>query len=466
MVRRIFVDWIVFGIAIVFPAATIEAAEGKPDELVTMIVKLLGESDREFRAAGLDQVRTGAKGSAATKVFAAQLPKLDASAQAALLSALADRGDVAARPAVNELLASSADESVRVAAIAALGKLGEAADLPSLIKLLSGDSDAERAAARASLTQIRGQRISAKLGSEVALTPPSVKAALLDVLAVRRARDQSPVIITATVDQAAQVRSAAMSALGRIGRPEEIAAMLPGVLKAEKGGERDAAERNVALVCSRIENEDQRGEALIKALEHVSKDQIDQLLSLIGRVGGKKLIDFVAGIATGPDAARRKLGIDALSKWPDASVADKLLEITKNATEPAERNQAFQGYVKISAVRDGRNDKQRLERMKEAMQIAKTPEEQTLVLSRSRTAYDVETVRFVLPYVEQAPFAQVACETIVEIAHHREVRDPHKAEFDKVLDKVIEVSKDPVVVDRAGRYKRGETWTRPAKAAE
>jgi hypothetical protein len=257
-----------------------------------------------------------------------------------------------------------------------------------------------------------------------------------------------------------------MSALGRIGRPEQLGEMLPGVLKAEKGSERDAAERNVALVCSRIGNEDERGEALIKALEGVSAAQTDQLLSLIGRVGGKKLINFVAEIATGPDPTRRRLGIDALSKWPDASVADKLLEITTAAAEPAERSQAFQGYVKICATRDNRSDKQRLERMKEAMKIAKTPEEQTLVLSRARTAYDVETVRFVLPFIDQPPFAQIACETVVEIAHHREVRDPNKAEFDKALDKVIETSKDPVVVDRAGRYKRGETWTRPAKTGD
>ncbi len=465
MVRWIVVGGMVFGLSLVLSAANLQAADEKSDELLQMIVKLLGENDQDFRAAGLDQVRTGAKGSAATKLFAAQLPKLDASAQAALLTALADRGDPAARPAVLELLAASQSESVRVAAIASLGKLGEPADLPLLIKLLSEKSDAERAAARSSLTQIRGATISAKLAGDSATAAPAVRAALIDVLAVRRARDESPTLIAASVDDNAQVRSAAMSALGRIGRPEQLAEMLPGVLKAEKGGERDAAERNVALVCSRIENEDLRGEAVIKALESVSAAQIDQLLSMIGRVGGKKLINFVAGIATGEDIARRKLGIDALSKWPDAAVADKLLEITNKATDPAERSQAFQGYVKISATRDNRSDKQRLDRMKQAMSIAKTPEEESLVLNRCRTAYDVETVRFVLPYVEQPQFAQLACETIVEIAHHREVREPHKAEFDKALDKVIETSKDPVVIDRAGRYKRGETWTRP-KAAE
>ncbi len=132
-----------------------------------------------------------------------------------------------------------------------------------------------------------------------------------------------------------------------------------------------------------------------------------------------------------------------------------------SATDPAERSQAFQGYVKISATRDKRTDRQRLDRMKQAMKVAKTPEEQSLVINRCRTAYDVETLRFVLPYVDQPQFAQLACETIVELAHHREIRDPNKAEFDKALDKVIQISKDPVVIDRANRYKRGETWARP-----
>lgn len=466
MIRRIFHVGIGLGMLLAMPAGNLLAADDASSDLVQMIVKLLGEKDKEFRAAGLDQIRTGAKGAAATKVFAAQLAKLDAAAQIALLSALADRGDAAARPAVLELLGSNASDDVRSAAVGALGKLGEPADLPLLVKSLAAKSDTERRAAKSSLTRIRGATISTKLATDLNATEPPVKVTLIEVLAARRARDVMPSLITASVDGNGQVRSAAMNALGQVGRPEQISEMIPGVLKAEKGGERDNAERNVALICSRIGNEDERGDTLIKALASVGTSQTDQLLSLVGRVGGKKLINFVADIATGQNGPRRKLGIDALSKWPDASAADKLLEITKNATEPTERSQAFQGYVKISATRDHRSDKQRLERMKQAMSIAKTPEEESLVLNRCRTAYDVETLRFVLPYIDKAPFAQLACETTVELAHHRELRDPNKAEFDKALDKVIAVSKDPVVVDRAGRYKRGETWNRPAKSAE
>ena len=68
---------------------------------------------------------------------------------------------------------------------------------------------------------------------------------------------------------------------------------------------------------------------------------------------------------------------------------------------------------------------------------------------------------YVLPYLEQPEFVQVACETIVELAHHRELREPNKSEFDPSLDKVIKLNRDAVVVDRANRYKQGETWERP-----
>src|SRR5260370_40809852 len=153
------------------------------DEFVQLIVKLIGDGDREFRAAGLEQVRTAAKGAGLTKLFAAQLTKLDSSGQAALLGALADRGDVVARPAVLELYASSKDEKVRAAAIGALGNLGGSDDLPLLIKALSATATTEQAAARKSLIHLPGEMISKSLASESKTAPAAVEAAVLEVLA-------------------------------------------------------------------------------------------------------------------------------------------------------------------------------------------------------------------------------------------------------------------------------------------
>ena len=139
MLRRTVFGWLVLGSLLLFPSTTSIAADA-PDEFLQLVVKLIGDSDREFRAAGLDHVRTHSGGSEGTKLFAGRLPELDSAGQTALVRALADRGDPAARPAIVGLLNSSADESVRVAAISALGKLGEPADLPLLMTYLSSKS--------------------------------------------------------------------------------------------------------------------------------------------------------------------------------------------------------------------------------------------------------------------------------------------------------------------------------------
>ena len=225
MARRILHCFIVLSLLPVLSPASTLADEKPSDEYIKMIVKLLGDSDREFRAAGLEKVRTSAKGAPATQIFAAQLANLDAAGQTALLNALADRGDVTARTAILDLFVSSKDEQVRASAIQAIGGLGSAADLPMLITALSATSGVEQVATRRSLVQIRGESINKALASESKSAAPGVKAALIEVLAMRRASDELPALVAATLDDSPQVRGAAMSALGQIGRPEQIAPM-------------------------------------------------------------------------------------------------------------------------------------------------------------------------------------------------------------------------------------------------
>jgi hypothetical protein len=78
----------------------------------------------------------------------------------------------------------------------------------------------------------------------------------------------------------------------------------------------------------------------------------------------------------------------------------------------------------------------------------------------------MDSLRFVLSYMDKPELAERACATVVELAHYRELRDPNKVEFDNALDKVIGICKDPVLVDRAKRYKRGETVEIRAKTSQ
>ncbi|MGC4002342.1 MAG: hypothetical protein QM811_04025 [Pirellulales bacterium] len=98
---------------------------------------------------------------------------------------------------------------------------------------------------------------------------------------------------------------------------------------------------------------------------------------------------------------------------------------------------------------------------KQVMDLCRLDEERNRLLRRVQSIRTLETLRFVLPFLDKPENAQAACEAVVEMAHHRGLREPNKPVFDAALDHVIAVSKDPVVIDRAQRYKKDQTWVRP-----
>ena len=435
--------------------------EGRAE--MEMVIGLLNDEDKEMRSVGLDLVRSGLEGQEATEQLASLLPELSADAKVGLISALADRGDLAARPAVLELLSGDGGEPVRVAAIKALGYLGEATDTSRLVSLLADVPDAERSAARESLVRLQGEGVVPAVFAEMKQAEPPIRVALIEILVSRRALDTIPELLAAAVDDNAMVRVATMKALGQLAGPEHVAGMVQGVLRAERGKERDAAEKAVMVVCANNDDVDRRAEPLLAAYEKLSQADQRALLSALGRVGGPKVLTIVEEAIGSNDSQLHGLGIRAICNWPDASVVSRLTDLATNETHDSHKNSALRALIRVAPTRDGRTNAERLELLEKAMAMAEFDKERHYVLDRARTILDIEALRFVVPYMDQPAHAEPACLSVVELAHHRELRDTNPAEFHQVLDRVIAISKNEVVLDRAQRYKKGETWVRPAK---
>ena len=89
----------------------------------------------------------------------------------------------------------------------------------------------------------------------------------------RRAIDSVPDILAFVEDADSGVRMAAMAALGKLAGPEHVAGMLKGVLKAEPGPEREAAEKAVMFVCNRTEDVNKRAEPAVGRLCSIGRRQ-------------------------------------------------------------------------------------------------------------------------------------------------------------------------------------------------
>ncbi|MCA9268258.1 MAG: HEAT repeat domain-containing protein, partial [Planctomycetales bacterium] len=247
------------------------------DELVDLVVGLLTDADKDVRALALEQVRSDVPGEAATRKFAELLPTLPADAQAGLLGALAARKDKVAAPAVKRLLESTESDVVKAAAIEALGTLGGPGDLSALIDLLLKAPAEQRTAARRSLVIMQGVDASTAIAELMQASPTPQRIALIEILAERRARNTIGALQAAAVDKDSQVRGAAVAALGQLADTNDLPGLLDAVLAAERGRERDAAEKAVMLVCQRTADGADPSAPLLAAINGRSEEDQRQL---------------------------------------------------------------------------------------------------------------------------------------------------------------------------------------------
>ena len=425
------------------------------DDLVATVSNLVCDKDKDVRAVGLEQVRDEVKGPEATRRFAALLPKLAPDAQVGLLGALAERGDAAARPAVLDVLNHSQGE-VCGAAIRALGALGNRDDVPRLIKLL-GEAGSEKDV-MAALARLPGEGINAALCAGMKSAAPAQRIKLLQLLVARHAIDSVPALLEVAKDADAGVRLAAMGALGQLAGPDLVSKLPRLVLDAKDAPAREKAEKAVMLIAQRNPEADAQALPLLEVMSGLSEKDKTTLLPALGRIGGKPALKVIEAALADQDPVRSAAALQALCNWPDGSVAPRLIQLAQAAKDPADRKMLVDALIRVASLPDKRSEGERLAMLKKAMEMASSDKQKALVLTRAAAIRSLETLRFVAPYMDWPEFTQVACQTVVELAHHKELRQPNKAEFNKVLDKVIALSKDPVVLMRAQRYQKDQTW--------
>ncbi len=429
------------------------------DEAVAMVESLLAAEDVGERAIGLERVRYGIKGKAATDRLVALLPTLPPAAQAQLAAALGDRADAAALPALNALCGSSKDASVRAACMRAFGTIGGRAEVAALSQALVA-AEPEKTAARRALTVIGGADAVAAIAAASKSAEPETRAVLLEVLADRRERGLLSDFVAAAVDSQATVRAAAMRSLGKLGGADQIPGMVLGFLKAE-GKEREEAEKAIVMVCTKNDGRDQSAARFMEIFKAANATDREPLLSPLAKIGGSGALEIIDGLVADADAVKRQLGLKTLVKWPDATVSKRLIDLVGSAKDPSERDLLLGGLIRIAPLPDNKlKDNEKLDLLKKTMELCTNDKDRGRVLERANAIRTVETFRFVVPYLDEPNLAESACRSIVELAHHRKLRDDNKDEFMKALDRVIATTKNPELIERSERYKQGKTWER------
>lgn len=275
-----------------------------------------------------------------------QLSTWDPATQAAVIAALAHKGDAAA---VSAISAATRHENpvVRSAAITALGMLPGNSDVAVILaRIAAGDNADEAKLARLSLARLTGPEVADTITAGAPRGEQPLRIVFLNQVAARNMSASVPLLLSMREDPAAPVRSAALGALAEIAPPTEQHAILDWAIAATDANEQVRALRALASVTLRNPDVTQRAQLVTDAIEHASPDVALRLLPVLPRIGGTASAESAGRLALGTDSAVSNAAIITLNRWTDLAGLQPLVDVAEKTTSESTRSAAIQGTVR------------------------------------------------------------------------------------------------------------------------
>jgi HEAT repeat protein len=382
-----------------------------------------------------------------TQALAQELPKLGPTAQVQLLSALADRGDASALPAVIEV-SKSQDESVRIAALKTVGQLGNASSVPMLAQRAAESKGAEQKAARDSLYRLRGPEVDAAVLKSLSSAAPAVKVELVDAIGERNIGGSVERLLKTARDEDRKVRVESLKVLKIVAKPEDMPALVNLLLEVKGDADRTEAEKTVAVVAHKIEDKGRQAAAVLAVLPNV-KDNPNRasLLRVLGRIGDNSALPTLKTALSSREPEIQDAAIRALSDWPTSEPVPDLLKVAQTAESSRYKILALRGFVRLLGLESNRSAEETIDLYKKAMDLAGDAQEKKRVLSGLAATRSPGALSMAAAYLDDLALHLEAEMAVVQIAQGIYATDPQRTK--EVLAKVIRGTKQDALRQQA-----------------
>jgi HEAT repeat protein len=428
------------------PYAVCLAATEQSNEAINIVLGILRSDDQDMQAAAIAMVKE-MPGTEVTKALAKELPNLSAKSQVQLLSALGDRGDVAARPAVVTAVKSE-DQSVRIAALRALGQLGDDSDVELLSQAAAGSTGDEQKAARDSLYRLRGPNVDKIILTSIPKADAKTKVELISSVGKRNITAGVSTLLETATDSDRKVRIESLRVLKVVAGPEQLPALVELLVNAKGPSDRTEAQKTIAAIAHRIEDKNRQAESVLAALPSVKETTPRcSLLNVLGRIGDNSALPVLTAALKDENVEIQTEAIRALADWPTPELLNELLKVAEGSDNKVHRILALRGFIRLLGLASARPADQTIEMYKKAMSLAPDAGEKKKVLSGLANMKSLAALDMAAGYLEDEALSVEAGAAVINIAGGVYADYPEQAK--DMLNRVIKTTKSDSLSQQA-----------------
>ncbi|MHC4475406.1 MAG: ThuA domain-containing protein [Planctomycetota bacterium] len=420
-------------------------AAASPNRAVRFVIHILKGRDKKLQSAAAALVRE-IPGDQIVEASARELPNLSVIGQVQVLSALADRGDSSALPAVIEATKSK-EADVRIAAYGAVTALGNAGHVNLLAETAGTAKGPEQEAARQGLYRLRGPRVDETIIAAVLTAEPKTQIELIRSIAARNMTAGADVLVATAEHPDTEVRVESLKALRAAAEESYLSALVKLMLGAKGQAERSEAESTVMAVAGKIEGKDKQVEKILAGLPKILQVHSQcSLVRVLGKIGGEKALGLLREYLAQDNAEVQVAVVRALSDWPSAEPMDDLKRIAQNSDDQVQRILALRGFVRLIGL-DERPAEEKTGRYKEAMSLAAGADERKLVLSGLGNVRTFSALQLACSYLDDSALQAEAAAAVLKIAEA--VQGDYRLQTRAVLVELLAGSQNDSLRQRA-----------------
>ena len=343
--------------------------------------------------------------------------------------------------------AQSDDETLRNAGILTVGALGEAEQVPFLLE--QAQSGANRGLAMLALSRMSGQAIDDFLLERLKAEENAERFGMIaDVLNRRFNQAMRPVLLERAKAPGTPNRLQLLELAEPAATQADVADYVKVWALIEDRGQKDRAEHAIARLSG--------GDAGV-VMQALGDWDTPEGMSLLGRIGDARTLERIR---------RGRNAVHAFRTWPNAVIADDLIAIARDRNRSEEdRIATLRAFARVMSLPGTRpqdqigiqiTDVEKVNRLAGAYELATRVDDKRLIIERVGQIRVVESLRFVMRFIDDPELRDRACASVLDLAHHTELRRSARPEFNAALDRVLAVTTNNDFRDRANRYKAAQ----------